>query len=191
MSNSKESLSGYFKELSQIQNVVYAITLLGSIGLVLTLLYGSAAAYEAQTKTYLAERSDQIRAQLAGHMRLGEVEKIYNQVMVTSAAPTFAEKLEMDRRGDPVNVREYPGAYLSNGHRTQVLGTISPGAKIDNVVWTVGPRVGSPVQDFWGAFECDKALGIAWKPEVIGNVTGKICAISGDNLMNSSPQNKK
>lgn len=188
MYNSKEVSS---RDFSVSEKAVYAAVLLGGAGLVFTLLYGSAQAYDIQTRAFIAERSDQVRAVLAGHIRPGEAERIYDRVVVTSSAPTFAEKLEKDRAGVPVAVLEYPGAYLPNGTRTQELGKISPGTVIQNVYWTIGPRPYSPVNDYWGAFECSKVKGVAWKPEFVGAIDGKICSISGDNLMNANPQNKR
>lgn len=191
MFNSKEAPNSHLRSTSQAEKIVGATVLLGGASLVFTLLYGSATAYESQSKAYIADRSDQVRSVLAGHIRPGEMEKIYEAVVVTTSAPTFAEKLEKDRAGVPVAVLEYPGAYLPNGAVTRGLGTVKPGTVIQNVYWTVGPRAGSPVQDYWGAFDCSKVDGVAWKPEFVGATDGKVCAISGDNLMNAKPQARR
>lgn len=188
MFNSKEVSS---RDFSVSEKAVYAAVLLGGVGFALSLLYGSAQAYDAQTRAFIADRSDQVRAVLAGHIRPGEMEKIYEAVVVTTSAPTFAEKLEKDKARVPVPVREYPGAYLPNGAVVQELGMVSPGTVIQNVYWTIGLRPYSPVNDYWGAFECSKVKGVAWKPEFVGAIDDKICSISGDNLMNANPQNKR
>ncbi|MBI2017731.1 hypothetical protein HYS92_01640 [Candidatus Daviesbacteria bacterium] len=190
MTFAKEALIDYFAKPERLTNAVFLVSAISSMGVALLMIVSSLAAQEAASKKYLQEWSSRLNSQLAGRFPLGEAEARYNELIVTSAAPTWVEKLEADRQREPVNVRNYAGTYLPNGVGTSVIGEITPGSKITGAVWTWGPMPYSPAKGRWAAFRCKNAQGVAWRPEVVGNLDERVCAIFGDYLRVPTPADK-
>lgn len=110
-----------------------------------------------------------------------ENEKHFTSLKVVGAGRTLAEKLDMERKGGPVNVRNMAGfsfeALPGLALEVPVIGQISTGSDVYNVILVNG----------WGVAKCDNIKGLILKAEQKkAGQKHEICAINTDYLLNQN-----
>lgn len=141
---------------------------LGSIVVAAGLNLGISNFYNVIIDNAAASWAEAMKARL-NHL---ENERYFNSLKVVGSGSTLAEKLDMEKRGGLVNVRNMAGFSLEIipglAFETPVIGTVSVGADVYKVILVNG----------WGVTKCDNIQGFIAR----SGQNPDICAINYDYL---------